>query len=66
MKGTIVDHSRDRMLSIIQDLKLKGAEAVILGCTEIPMLIKQEHCDIPVIDTTDIHARSAVKYVLGT
>jgi aspartate racemase len=66
VKGTIVDHSRDRMLSIIQDLKLKGAEAVILGCTEIPMLIKQDHCDIPVIDTTDIHARSAVKYVLGT
>ena len=66
VKGIIKDHSRDRMLSIIEDLKSRGAEAVILGCTEIPLLIKQDHCDIPVIDTTDIHARSAVNYILGT
>ncbi len=66
VKGIINDQSRDSMLSIIQDLKFRGAEAVILGCTEIPLLIKQDHCDIPVIDTTDIHARSAVNFILGT
>lgn len=66
VKGIIKDHSRDKMLTIIEDLKFRGAEAVILGCTEIPLLIKQDHCDIPVIDTTDIHAKSAVNNILGT
>jgi aspartate racemase len=66
VKGIIKDHSRDSMLTIIEDMEFKGAEAVILGCTEIPLLIKQDHCDIPVIDTTDIHARSAVNYIIGT
>ncbi len=66
VKGIIKDHSRDRMLTIIEDMEFKDAEAVILGCTEIPLLIKQDHCDIPVIDTTDIHARSAVNYIIGT
>jgi aspartate racemase len=66
VKGIINDRSRSRILSIIQDLKLKGAEAIILGCTEIPLLIKQDHCNIPVIDTTDIHARSAVNYAIST
>ena len=42
----------------------EGAEGAILGCTEIPLLIHQEHTDIPVFDTTFLHAMSAVKLAL--
>jgi aspartate racemase len=65
VKGIIKDNSRNRILSIIQQMQSEGIEAIILGCTEIPLLIKQGHCEIPVIDTTDIHAKSAVNYVIG-
>lgn len=64
VKGIINGDSRSRILSIIQDMQSKGIEAIILGCTEIPLIIKQDHCDIPVVDTTDIHAKSAVNYAL--
>jgi len=43
-----------------------GVEGVILGCTEIPLLIKQEDVDLPLFDTTTIHASSAAKYALRT
>jgi len=65
VKGIINNDSRGKILSIIKDMQSKGIEAIILGCTEIPLLIKQSYCDIPVIDTTDIHAKSAVNYVIG-
>ena len=54
--GKIEDNSRKEYLRIIQSLKEKGAEGVILGCTEIGLLINQDCCDIPVFDTTIIHA----------
>ncbi|MCL1667130.1 hypothetical protein M2T82_03535 [Elizabethkingia ursingii] len=41
-----------------------GIEAVVLGCTEIPLLIKQEDISIPVLDTTKIHSRAAVDFAL--
>lgn len=41
-----------------------GAEGIILGCTEIPLLIKQEHCSTVIFDTSKIHAESAVEFVL--
>jgi Aspartate racemase len=43
---------------------LKGVEGVILGCTEIPLLIKQKDVSIPIFDTTKIHAISAVEFAL--
>ena len=49
----------------MDDLKNDGARGVILGCTEIPMLIKQSDCDIPVFDTTFIHAKYAVDFALS-
>ena len=66
VKGIMRDESREKILSIIGDLMNKGIEAIILGCTEIPLLIKQKNCRIPVIDTTDIHARSAVAFAFNT
>ena len=60
--GTIASHSKDEYLRIIDTLAAWGAEAVILGCTEIGMLVKQEETDVKLFDTTAIHAQKAVEY----
>lgn len=57
--GTISPESRAGFLAIIRGLGQKGAEGVILGCTEIGLLIRQEDTDIPLFDTTVIHAKKA-------
>ena len=64
-KDIFRDETRQRYLAIMDDLKNSGAGGVILGCTEIPMLIKQSDCDIPVFDTTFIHAKYAVDFALS-
>ncbi|AKN30875.1 aspartate racemase [Clostridium carboxidivorans P7] len=64
-KGIINESSKEKYKKIIKNLELNGAEGVILGCTEIPLLIKQEDVDIPVFDTTTIHAVSAVEFALN-
>ncbi|MBR0477978.1 MAG: aspartate/glutamate racemase family protein [Solobacterium sp.] len=63
--GEIKDESRKEYQRIIQDLKDRGAEGVILGCTEIGMLISQEDSVLPVYDTTLIHAQAAAKAALA-
>lgn len=63
--GIVTDDSRARYQAVIADLKQRGAEAVILGCTEIGLLIKPEHSVLPTFDTTLIHAQSAVAYALA-
>ncbi|MGG2028634.1 aspartate/glutamate racemase family protein [Gottfriedia sp. S16(2024)] len=63
--GIVKEESKQVYLNIIDHLIGQGAEAVILGCTEITMLISQENCSIPVFDTTRIHAESAVDFALG-
>ena len=62
--GKITKDSKKGFIKIIEDLKNKGAQGVILGCTEIPLLIKQADIDIPVFDTSKIHAESAVEFAL--
>lgn len=62
--GQVRNQSRQQYLDIIQSLHNAGAEAIILGCTEIAMLITDEHTDIPLYDTTAIHAEAAVIYAL--
>lgn len=57
--GNVNEESRKQYVRIIEQLKEKGAEGVILGCTEIGLLIKQEDSPLPVFDTTRIHARVA-------
>ncbi|MBZ9607445.1 aspartate/glutamate racemase family protein [Clostridium estertheticum] len=63
-RGLISEGSREKYKKIINNLSLKGAEGIVLGCTEIPLLIKQEDINIPVFDTTTIHAISAVEFAL--
>ena len=62
--GKIDTSSKERMLEIMRGLISSGAEGIILGCTEIPLLINQDDVDFPVFDTTAIHARAAVSYAL--
>lgn len=60
VRGIILQESKQQYLNIINKLKAQGAQGVILGCTEIPLLIKQQDCDITVIDTAAIHAAAAL------
>ena len=57
--GKIKDSSRKEYVRIINDMKQEGAEGVILGCTEIGLLIKQSDSSLPVFDTTEIHGKVA-------
>jgi aspartate racemase len=63
-KGIVVDLTKKSFISIIDLLAGQGADGVILGCTEIPLLIKPEDCPLPTFDTTMIHARAAVNFAL--
>ena len=62
--GEVKDESREKYIKIIKSLQAKGAEGVILGCTEIGMLIQQKDSPIPVFDTTVIHAERAAELAL--
>lgn len=65
-KGHILDTSRDDYLRIIEALALQSAQAVVLGCTEIGLLVKQTDTPVRLFDTTEIHAASAVDWALTT
>ncbi|REH50435.1 aspartate racemase [Tenacibaculum gallaicum] len=58
-KGIISDESKEKYIAIVEKAYEEGAEGVILGCTEIPLLVKQNDVSIPVFDTTTIHATKA-------
>ena len=60
--GTINSNSKKKFLEIVDKLRSKGAEGIILGCTEIGLLIKNEDTDVPLFDTAVIHAEEAAIY----
>ena len=63
--GDVKDDSRKSVLGIIESLGRAGAEAVILGCTEIALLVQQKHTKMPLYDTTTIHAAKAVELAVS-
>lgn len=63
-KGIFTSATRERYIAIIRSLADKGAEGVILGCTEIPMLISAEESPLPSFDTTMLHSKAAVDFAL--
>ena len=63
-QGIVSDKSRQEYLQIIASLAEQGAQAVILGCTEIALLVEQNHTTVPLYDTTQIHAEAAVRHAL--
>ncbi len=65
VQGSIIQDSKIEYQGVIEKSIQEGAEGVILGCTEIPLLIQSGDASIPVFDTTRIHAESAVDFALG-
>lgn len=65
VKDVFLKTTRERYVSIIANLQSRGAEGVILGCTEIPLLISQDDVDTPVFSTTGIHCHAAVDMALA-
>ncbi len=62
--GVFKESSKEELKKIVEKLKERGAEGVVLACTELPLLLSQEDCDIPIFDTTRIHAEYAVNFAL--
>ena len=64
-RGIVTPSTKARYLAISQELISKGAEGIILGCTEIPMVIEPQDLEVPVFDTTLIHSAAAVQFSLS-
>lgn len=64
-KGIMLEETRKGYLAIIDELIAEGAEGIILGCTEIPMIISQDDVSVPVFDTTRIHSDAAIAFALS-
>jgi aspartate racemase len=64
-RGLIKAETKENYIAIVKDMVTRGTEGIILGCTEIPMLISQEDFSIPIFDTTKIHAQAIVEYALS-
>jgi aspartate racemase len=62
--GAVKDASREVFRKIIGRLESRGAQGIVLGCTEIPLIVKQKDYGLPLFDTTDLHARAAVDLAL--
>jgi aspartate racemase len=64
VKSVFVERSREGFLSVIRKLEARGAAGVVLGCTEIPLLVAPGQSPIPAFDTTRLHAMAAVEFAL--
>ena len=62
--GKIIEHSKRYVLDVIQDLVRSGAQGVVLGCTEFPLMIHDDELDVPVFNTTNIHALAGANFIL--
>ena len=65
-RGEINESSRDVFLGVFEDLSHQGASGMILGCAEIGLLIDQGHSQLPVLDTTALHAQGLVNFARNT
>lgn len=63
-EGIISDATRNQFVTIIEALHARGAQGIILGCTEIPLLVQSHHVSIPLLNTMHIHATAAVDFAL--
>lgn len=64
-QGTFSDEAKAFYLNQIKELKRRGADGIILGCTELPILLKGIDADLPMLATTDLHIEMAVNFILG-
>lgn len=65
LKEEFKQETKEKFLTIIKELHTRGAQGVVLGCTEIPLLIKQGDTSLPVFNTLEIHAKAAVDFALS-
>ncbi len=65
-QNRFLDSSREFFVCEIEKLRARGAQACILGCTEIPLLVRSEDTDLPLIDTVQIHARAGMDWACAT
>lgn len=63
--GIFEDDAKDFVLEVVESLSKNGAQAVILGCTEFPLLLKDTPCQIPLVDSLKCHCQMIVRYILG-
>jgi len=63
--GKVLDSSREKLMQIIERERAKGADGIILGCTEICLILDPNGLPLPGFDTTEIHARAAVEFALA-
>lgn len=64
-QGKLLPASREAYLRVIDTLRARGAQAIILGCTEIALLVQQHDCSLPLFDTAALHAHSAARWMLA-
>lgn len=62
VKGQFTNTSKQKIIEVIKELQSQGAQGIILGCTELPILISESDVEIPIFDTGKIHAHSAIKW----
>ncbi len=65
-RGIVSAYTRNAYLEIIQSMVAAGCEGVIFGCTEIPLLLKQEDLSVPCFDTTTIHSEAGIRFLIGS
>ena len=63
-RGLIRPESRRLFLDIIERLRVQGAQGIVLGCTEIPLLVEPQHCDLPLFNTSLLHAAKALDFAV--
>jgi aspartate racemase len=63
-RGDIRSTSRQMFLEIIEHLRHRGADGIVLGCTEIPLLVQPQHCELPLFNTSLLHAEKALDFAL--
>lgn len=66
VRDRFLPETRMEFLAIIHRLRLRGAQAIVLGCTELPLLLKPGDCDMPLLDTLRIHAAAGVDFLLAS
>lgn len=65
LKDVFLSESRQKFVAIMNRLKTEGAEGIILGCTEIPLLIRPDDFDLPIFNTLEIHAKAIAEFALA-
>jgi aspartate racemase len=64
-RGIIKEETKQQYITYINEMIERGAEGIILGCTELPMILSQQDIKVPVFDTTQIHSKAAVDFILS-